>query len=49
MIKTINDRYDGIIIDETTLPHTKNEFIHEIEGLIESFKHKKLIWIRITI
>jgi len=49
MIETIYNRYDGVIIDNTTLPDNKEEFKNEIIRLIESFKSKKLLWIRIPI
>ncbi len=49
MIETIDNKYDGVIIDNTTLPQGKGEFKKEIVRLIESVKHKKLIWIKIPI
>jgi 8-oxo-dGTP diphosphatase len=41
--------YDGVIIDNTTLPFKKEDFKNEIVRLIESSKTKKLIWISIPI
>ncbi len=47
MIKTINDKYDGIIVCNTTLPQSKNDLKKEIVLLIESLKNKKLLWVKI--
>lgn len=49
MIKTVENRYDGITIDHTSLPITKDKFYNEITGLIESLKDKKLLWVKIPI
>jgi 8-oxo-dGTP diphosphatase len=49
MIKIIEDRYDGIIVDNSTLPETTDDFKEEIIQLIESVKNKKLLWIKIPI
>jgi len=49
MIETIDNKYDGIIIDNTTLPNKKSEFKKEIVRLIKSLKNKKLIWIKLPI
>jgi len=47
MIKTFDDKYDGTIVDNTTLPQRKDVFKKEIELLIESLKNKKLLWVKI--
>lgn len=49
MIETSNNKYDGIIVDNTTLPQNKDEFKKEIVRLLESLKNKKLIWIKLPI
>ena len=49
MIKTIDNKYDGVIVDNTTLPQKKDEFRKEIVRLIESLMNKKLLWIKIPI
>jgi 8-oxo-dGTP diphosphatase len=49
MIETIDNKYDGVTIDNSTLPHKKDDFKIEIVQLIESLKNKKLIWIKIPI
>jgi len=49
MIKTVSDRYEGIIIDPSSLPHTKDELLSEIKHLIDSSQHKKLLWINVPI
>ena len=49
MIVTIDNRYDGVIIDNSSLPQTKNEFKKEVVRLIDNLKNKKLLWIKIPI
>lgn len=49
MIKTTDNKYDGVLVDNTTLPKNKDEFKEEIVQLIESTKNKKLLWIEIPI
>lgn len=49
MIETIDNKYDGVIVDNTTLPQKKDEFKKEIVQRIESLKNKKLLWIKIPI
>jgi 8-oxo-dGTP diphosphatase len=49
MMKTVENKYDGITLDYTTLPNTKDEFYKEIIQLIESIKDKKLLWVKIPI
>jgi 8-oxo-dGTP diphosphatase len=49
MIEIIENKYDGIIVDNTTLPKTKDGFKKEIIRLIESLKNKKLLWVKIPI
>ncbi len=49
MLKTIEDQYNGIIIDNTTLPDSKEDFHKSIKQLIASLNDKNLIWIKIPI
>lgn len=49
MIKTADNKYDGVIVDSTTLPNNINDFKKEIVQLIESLQNKKLLWIKIPI
>ncbi len=49
MLVTTEDKYDGITIDNVTLPETVDGFKREIELLIESLENKKLLWIKIPI
>lgn len=44
MIKTIEDKYDGVTVDEATIPETKGDFKREMVGLIKSLGDKKLLW-----
>ena len=48
-MKTVEDRYDGIIIDNVTLPETAEHFGREVELLINSTENKKLLWVKIPI
>ena len=49
MIEITDNKYDGVIVDNATLPPKKDEFKKEIVRLIESKKNKKLLWIKIPI
>jgi 8-oxo-dGTP diphosphatase len=49
MIVTIDDRYDGVITDNSSLPQTKDEFKKEVVRLIDNLKNKKLLWIKLPI
>jgi ADP-ribose pyrophosphatase len=49
MIKTVDNKYDGVIVDSTTLPTNISEFKKEIAQLAESLQNKKLLWIKIPI
>jgi 8-oxo-dGTP diphosphatase len=49
MIKTTQNRYNGIIVEEKHLPDSKADFITEVIQLIKSFKNEKLLWIKIPI
>lgn len=49
MMELINDKYDGVIVDNTTLPQKKDDFKKEIDKLIKSIKNKKLLWIKVPI
>lgn len=47
MIKIIEDKYDGIIIDDVTRVETPDDFHNEIKRLIDSSRNKKLLWAKI--
>ena len=49
MIEIVNNKYDGVIVDNTTLPDKKDIFQKEILRLIEQLNNKKLLWIKIPI
>ncbi len=49
MIKTSEDRYEGVIVDLNTLPQVKEDFQKEIVQLLESLDQKKLLWVEIPI
>ena len=49
MIETIDNKYDGIIVDHITLPENRDVFKTEIVQIIESSKYKKLLWIKIPL
>ena len=49
MIETIDNKYDGVIVDSTTLPDKKDEFEKEIVQVLESLNNKKLLWIKIPV
>ncbi len=49
MIKVIEDKYDGIIIENVTQFETADDFNKEIKLLIDSSKNKKLLWAKIPI
>lgn len=49
MIKTLENQYNGIIIDSTSLPEDKNEFETGIIQLLTSLHDKNLLWIKIPI
>ena len=49
MIDLITDKYDGITIDNTTLPKNIQEFENELNTIIENVKDKKLLWIKVPI
>lgn len=49
MIKTINNMYNGTVVDNATLPDNKDKFKEEIIRIIDSLKNKELLWIKIPI
>ena len=49
MIEVIENKYNGIIIDSSTIAQKNDEFKSEIVQLLKSIPDKKLIWIKITI
>jgi len=48
-IRLITDNYDGIIIDNKTIPTLTNEFEEELSNIINNLENKKLLWIKIPI
>jgi len=48
-MKIIEDRYQGITVDATTLPESIDEFQKEISTLIPNLNGSKLLWIKIPI
>lgn len=48
-MKIFEDRYNGVTVDSSTLPQTKDLFEKEICELLNSLKDKKLLWIKIPI
>ncbi len=48
-MKTIENRYDGITVDPTTIPQTAGKFKKEIKNLIQSTENKQLLWIKVPI
>jgi 8-oxo-dGTP diphosphatase len=48
-IKLIEDKFDGVTIDNTTLPNLKEEFESDIKKILKSIKDKKLLWIKLSI
>jgi len=48
-IKLEEDRYGGVIIDASTLPHTLKEFEEYLIELISEQKDKKIMWITLPI
>lgn len=57
MTKTINrittkitpDRYGGIIIDSSTIPHSLDEFENNLIQILSTEKNKKVLWITLPI
>jgi len=49
MLKALTNKYDGITVDQESLPSTKRIFKKEILQLIEKVKDKKLLWVNIPI
>lgn len=49
MLKTTENLFDGIIIDNTSLPDDKTQFELDVIQLLNSIQDKKLLWIRIPI
>jgi len=48
-INLIVDKYDGITIDNTTIPQDSLKFEHELQEIIKQLKNKKLLWIKLPI
>ena len=48
-INLITDNYEGITIDNTTIPHTITEFEQELTIIIDNLENKRLLWIKIPI
>ena len=49
MIKTTENKYDGVVVDTSTLPKNIETFKDDVSSLLESIKNKQLIWIKISI
>lgn len=45
----VEDRYDGVTIDYSTLPDSKEKFEAELAALLESLTGKRLLWVKIPI
>jgi len=48
-INLIADNYNGVTIDNKTIPHDVKEFENELVNIIENLQNKKLLWIKIPI
>ena len=48
-VSLISDKYDGITIDNSTIPNDVKEFEKELISIIENIKDKKLLWIKLPI
>ena len=42
MIETANNKYDGVVVDSTTLPDNIDDFKKGIVELVESLANKRL-------
>ncbi len=49
MIRTTENKYNGVIIDNTTLPENTDEFRDQVLRIIEVAGDKELLWIKIPI
>lgn len=49
MIETACNKYNGLIVDNKTLPNSSEEFESEILRIIASSRNKELLWIKIPI
>lgn len=49
MIETVYNKYNGLIVDDKTLPDSSEEFKSEIIRIIDSSGNKDLLWIKIPI
>jgi len=45
----ITDNYDGITIDNSTIPDSIDEFEQNIQSIINNINNKKLLWIKVPI
>ncbi len=48
-IRLTPDRYGGITIDSSTIPHTLDEFENNLTQIISAQKNKNLLWITLPI
>lgn len=48
-ITLITDKYEGIIIDNSTIPHLLEDFEKEIVNILNNVVNKKLLWIKLPI
>lgn len=49
MITTTDNRYNGRVIDNTTLPEDAEEFRREISRIVANSQNKELLWIKVPI
>ena len=48
-INLISDKYDGITLDNSSIPNDVKVFEKELINIIENIKDKKLLWIKLPI
>lgn len=48
-LSLINDKYDGVTIDSSTIPDSLEEFEEELGYLVNHLENKKLLWIKLDI
>lgn len=48
-ITLISDNYEGITIDNSTVPDIIDEFEQELISIIDNLKNKRLLWIKVPI
>ncbi|MGK0256324.1 MAG: 8-oxo-dGTP diphosphatase [Arcobacteraceae bacterium] len=48
-ITLLTDNYEGVIIDNATIPHILEDFEKEIVNILDNLEDKKLLWIKLPI